>query len=425
MTSKSIAAHKGVAITPPVIGRISIGHVEVLPNGDEIPHMDDHFKVTTLVQRDDRSWESHPIEQKVLPAASDSTSDAERKLRSIPIRVAYNEPRLNVHSSFTCFDRNSGRVLCSSNGHAARRATESGVVTIVCPQPEACSFGARNRCQNMSRFYFHIEGQEDDLGVFVLRSTSWSSLKAIAGRIAAWHGALDGKIAGLPLSLVLVAKSAGPHVGEVIYFADLVQRPGMPMREAIAAAKSFQDERQEAGFSLEGMESALLAGLDNSVFAEQLEDPAEWLSDKDFVERAEEVVGRAQAGVRPMGIASLDKMMESVRQAVTAEVAGKAAVDDLPSPEVTPPVESPAVESPVGPVQSNLDLVTHLVVTEVEAVLPAVLPDEIAPTFSTAQPQAQPQPQLKPQLTGGTAAAAVSGESIVLPWTADDALVNG
>ena len=40
---------KGLAITPPVLGRISIGKV-VEKNGKRIPEKDDEFTITTQVQ---------------------------------------------------------------------------------------------------------------------------------------------------------------------------------------------------------------------------------------------------------------------------------------------------------------------------------------------------------------------------------------
>ena len=60
---------RGVAITPPIIGRITMGHVELRAGGNKedkaIPKKDDFFSITTLVQNDDRDWTLHPLQEKV------------------------------------------------------------------------------------------------------------------------------------------------------------------------------------------------------------------------------------------------------------------------------------------------------------------------------------------------------------------------
>ena len=131
---------RGVAITPPVIGRITMGHVEFCTGGNKedkaIPKKDDFFSVTTLVQNSDRDWNLHPLHEKLL--------GANEKLRAIPVRIAYNDPRLTLHNSYSCFDPKSARVLCAGDGEKARRSTEDGVKEIDCARPEACAF-ARNR----------------------------------------------------------------------------------------------------------------------------------------------------------------------------------------------------------------------------------------------------------------------------------------
>ena len=52
---------KGLALTPPVIGRISIGRL-VEKNGRRLPEKDDEFTLTSQVQNKD-GWVAHPIDQ--------------------------------------------------------------------------------------------------------------------------------------------------------------------------------------------------------------------------------------------------------------------------------------------------------------------------------------------------------------------------
>jgi len=267
---------KGVTLTPPVIGRITMGHTVVKADSKTLPVKDDHFSLTTLVQeKRDRSWGKHPLE------ARHAKSD--EKLRAIPVTIAFNDVNLNLNNRFSAFDVKSGRVLCAGNGEKARRATEDGVQDIACPRPEGCEYGQRQRCKNMSRAYFKVEGQSDELGVFILRTTSYNSLNYLATRLSELHGLTGGRIAGMPMMLVMESKTTTQSFREPFQFADLVQRPGMSLLDAIKEANRYQTAMSEAGLSLEGLEKALSDGLANGDFADEIEDVDEWLSDDDLL----------------------------------------------------------------------------------------------------------------------------------------------
>ena len=66
---------KGLAITPPVLGRISIGKV-IEKNGKRLPEKDDQFTITSQVQGKD-GWLLHPLNDELRQGKDD-------KLRSIP-----------------------------------------------------------------------------------------------------------------------------------------------------------------------------------------------------------------------------------------------------------------------------------------------------------------------------------------------------
>ena len=73
---------KGLALTPPVIGRISIGKVEE-KNGKNVPVKDDEFTITTQVQKHGK-WIPHPINEQLRKA--------NEKLRSIPVMLLLMTP---------------------------------------------------------------------------------------------------------------------------------------------------------------------------------------------------------------------------------------------------------------------------------------------------------------------------------------------
>ena len=58
---------KGLALTPPVIGRISIGKV-VEKGGKRLPEKDDEFTLTSQVQAKD-GWVAHPLDDSLRSTA--------------------------------------------------------------------------------------------------------------------------------------------------------------------------------------------------------------------------------------------------------------------------------------------------------------------------------------------------------------------
>ncbi len=307
--TSTLSINKGITLTPPVIGRITMGHTIVRADGKSLPVKDDFFSLTTLFQdKRTRVWEKHPLQ--------DTLVKANEKLRAIPVRLAYNDPNLTLHNSFSAFDQKTGRILCAGNGTKARRCAEEGVKEIDCPRPAACEFGVRQYCKNMSRAYFQVDGQGDDLGTFILRTTSFNSLNYLGSRLAALSGLTGGKLAGMPLMLVMGTKTTTQSFREPIYFADLVVRPGMTLLSAVQVAKEYQEAMTQAGLSLDGMETQMRAGLANSDFSDEIEDIDEWISDEDLVAAAS-----AQQAARGTGLKGMDSLAANLDRIAEAHTA--------------------------------------------------------------------------------------------------------
>ena len=101
---------KGLALTPPVIGRISIGKV-VEKNGMRLPEKDDEFTVTSQVQNRE-GWVNHPID-----ATLRQSLDA--KLRVIPVRLLFNDPDLNLRANYTCSTASLAGLCASATARLA------------------------------------------------------------------------------------------------------------------------------------------------------------------------------------------------------------------------------------------------------------------------------------------------------------------
>ena len=190
---------KGLMMTPPVVGRISIGRI-VERNGKRLPQKDDEFTITTQVQNRN-GWMLHPMdgilrkeqEDRQLmstgvavqelthfpPEFSDPAPNTLRsklakrasgfnkssgnavagtsvqganiqearaanmpvkiKLRSIPVRLLFNDPALNLRANYTLFDRATARPICVGDGQSCKRMTAKGIEAMQCKGPDICA----------------------------------------------------------------------------------------------------------------------------------------------------------------------------------------------------------------------------------------------------------------------------------------------
>lgn len=258
---------KGLAITPPVIGRISIGRV-VEKNGKRLPEKDDQFTITTQVQNRD-GWMLHPLDGKLR-------KDANAKLRSIPVRVLFNDSDLNLRAEFSAFDKETGRPVCVGNGETCRRATEDGVKEMACPSPEGCDYGW-GKCKPYGRLNVVIDGEGDDtkldeLGSFIFRTTSFNSIRTLAARLQYFKGVSGDVLATMPLELKIRGKSTTQSHRSAIYYVDLTVRAGIALEEAIKQARVLAQIRQDAGFSQTGLDNAARKGFANGSFEDSIEE---------------------------------------------------------------------------------------------------------------------------------------------------------
>lgn len=266
---------KGLALTPPVVGRISIGRV-VERNGKRLPEKDDEFTLTTQTQTRD-GWVLHPLDEQLRQAQaqaqpSSRKGDAKVKLRQIPIRLLFNDPDLNLRASYCLFDRNTGRPLCVGNGETCRRSTIDGMQSLTCPAPEACELAERG-CRPFGRLNVRI-GDEEELSTFVFRTTGFNSIRTIATRLKYFRAVSGDNLSTLPLELRLRGKSTQQSHGTPIYYVDVTVRTGSTLTEAISQAKAEAQTRTEAGFRQADLDQAAREGLALGAFEESVEEGA-------------------------------------------------------------------------------------------------------------------------------------------------------
>lgn len=254
---------KGLAITPPILGRISIGRV-VEKNGKRLPEKDDQFTITSQVQNRD-GWINHPLDEELRQASANG------KLRSIPVRVLFNDPELNLRAEYSLFDRQNGRPLCVGNGETCRRYTASGVQTLPCPSPDSCELAKGGMCKPYGRLNVQI-GEEDELGSFIFRTTGYNSIRSLAARLNYFRAVSGNLLACLPLELRLRGKSTTQSHRTPVYYVDLTVRDGMSLEAVITAAKQTDERRKAIGFDQVALDDSARQGFSNGAFEDGTDD---------------------------------------------------------------------------------------------------------------------------------------------------------
>jgi len=256
---------KGLAITPPVAGRISIGRVTER-NGKRLPEKDDQFTITSQIQHR-QEWLLHPLNQTLRE------TNPEEKLRRIPIRLMFNDPVLNFRAEYSLFDRSTGRPMCIGDGESCKRITKEGIQTLPCPGADSCPLAQHSGCKPYGRLTVQIDDGENT-DSFIFRTTGFNSIRTLYARLHYFSALSNNKLACLPLELRLRGKSTRMSHGTAIFYADITLRSNMAMEEALAVASALHQQRVAAGYNQEALDAAARHGLNNGVFEEDEDDVA-------------------------------------------------------------------------------------------------------------------------------------------------------
>ena len=307
---------KGLAITPPILGRISIGRV-VEKNGKRLPEKDDQFTITTQIQHKD-GWLLHPLDEYLRQhSGNTSSNNPNGKLRNIPVRMLFDDPELNLRAEYNLFDRTTGRPICVGNGERCQRRTAEGMQQLPCPSPSLCEFAGQGQCKPYGRLTVRIDIdpqqseqgsshnagnpnqqqnhqhsqsnghsaattaplEQDELGVFVFRTTGFNSIRTLSARLRYLQAYSGGLLSCLPLQLKLRGKSTTQSHRTPIFYVDLCVRDGLSMPQAMQIASWHFDERHKAGLQQSRLEEAAHEGFSNAVFETSLEEMPEVLEE--------------------------------------------------------------------------------------------------------------------------------------------------
>ena len=268
---------KGLAITPPILGRISIGRM-IEKNGKRLPEKDDQFTITSQIQSKE-GWVKHPLDDQLRANAPN------QKLRSIPVRMIFNDPELNLRAEYSLFDRQTGRPICVGNGQTCQRMTSQGVQQHPCPSPDLCPLGQGGHCKPYGRLHVNLD-ESDEFGTFIFRTTGFNSIRTLAARLSYYHAASNGLLSCLPLQLTLRGKSTTQSYRQPVYYVDLTLRDGIHLQEAIQTAKEIDQKSKLCGFNQAALDQMARQGYGNARFEvnaeEGLDLVEEFYNDKGF-----------------------------------------------------------------------------------------------------------------------------------------------
>ncbi|MBL7089769.1 phage capsid protein [Acidovorax sp.] len=265
---------KGLALTPPVIGRIAIGRV-VEKAGRRLPEKDDEFTLTSQVQNKE-GWVLHPVDAQLR-------KEPGAKLRSIPVRLLFDDPDLSLRANYTMFDRATGRPLCVGDGESCKRVTLSGMQSLPCPSPAVCALAQDGNCKPYGRLHVRVEAEGntepglagDELGSFVFRTTGFNSIRTLSARLRYLFAVSGGLLAGLPLELRLRGKSTTLSHRTPIYYVDLTLRAGSSLAQVVALARQEREQQAALGLDQAALDEAARQGLALGEFEESEEEGVE------------------------------------------------------------------------------------------------------------------------------------------------------
>lgn len=277
---------KGLAITPPILGRISIGKV-VEKNGKKLPEKDDQFTITSQIQNKE-GWVKHPLDEQLRAKA------ANQKLRSIPVRMIFNDPELNLRAEYTLFDRQTGRPICIGNGQTCQRLTNQGVEQHPCPSPDLCPLAQGGHCKPFGRLHVNLD-ESDELGTFIFRTTGFNSIRTLAARLSYYHAASNGLLSCLPLQLTLRGKSTTQSYRTPVYYVDLTLKDGVSLQDAIQMAKEIDQQSKQSGFNQAALDQMARQGFANAQFEVNTEEGLDLMEEFYSDETQDTDIGQVQS----------------------------------------------------------------------------------------------------------------------------------
>ncbi len=191
----------GLSYVPVPLGAIRIGQTAPARDGTTVVEKFDEFRVTLPRRDNSGNWMPDPLD-----AALRAGSGHDTKLKAIPVRVLTDRPDLACSSRFEAYDAVNNRMVCSGNGNGTAKRVDAAtgdLNSVACVGCGTCDFGNTPavQCRFLGRLSLQIKGQESVLGQYIVRTSSYNTMKTVEAKLLS-YAALFGGLRGLPLLLV-------------------------------------------------------------------------------------------------------------------------------------------------------------------------------------------------------------------------------
>lgn len=173
------------------------------------PERLDHFIVTTTEKDANGDLVVDKALMKALSEDQDTVKNEKGEIIGIPIRLIYDDTELNFPTRLAAYEK--GILTCYGDGETAYSRLSDFKTPKQCP----CSRLDSGECKYNGKLTCVIDAAGMFGQVHVFRTTSFNSVHGIIGGIELVKTATGGKIAGLPLMLMLNNKSTTiPKTGQ-------------------------------------------------------------------------------------------------------------------------------------------------------------------------------------------------------------------
>ena len=341
-------------LTPGLVerGKIKIGKKGAMRtssqgNQFQAPEKLDHFTITTTERGQDGNFMT---DQKIMQRLGGHP-------RTIPVRLIYDDISLNFPSRYASY---AGKTLaCTGDGEQARRLSPDGksATMVQCPCPrQDPAYQGKDKCKPTGTLSAVIDGADVVGGVWKFRTTSYNSVVGILSSLAMIQRITGGRLAGIPLNLVLSPKTvANPVDGkqQTIYVVSVEFAGSVQALREVGYEQLLQDKTHGARIEqLEDQARRLLADR-----RDEYEDEAEDIVDEFYPDAAAEAEGVTVHTARPpvrtyTQAAAAEPEQESAPEPETPR-RGRPRKADAPAPAPAPAAESQPDMPPAPPIDTD------------------------------------------------------------------------
>ena len=212
----------------------------------------------------------HSIGEKLM---NEHANEKATKLVEIPIRMFFSKAENALTAAYQAYDAH-GKPACRGNGDTAKRQTYgqdpavSAVIDVPCSGPATCELvlGGKVRCQRQVCMTVQIEGQDNPLSTFEVRSSSYNTYKTLKGQLHL----IEKRFGGLRhVPLKLQTWQTSNQASDYETFDAFKLALGTPREiDAMKIAKEARNEEIEAGLGddIDGTYEAHIQGCGEDDF---------------------------------------------------------------------------------------------------------------------------------------------------------------